>query len=379
MKIFSKLKKHSGTALLICAITLISWGGTGHKTVAKIAENHLTANTKLNVDALLAGQSMADVASWADGLRNDPNYSNTSSWHYINAPLGLSYEEFSKTVKAQGSTNVYGALLKCEDDIRSQTTTVQQKTDALKFIIHFVGDMHQPMHVSRAEDKGGNSIQMQFDGKGTNLHSLWDSGLINKKSETFEQMAVGYDNATPQEIAAWQSTDPIRWAYESYEISAKLYAEAEKDNKPGDAYYQQYLPVVQQRIEMAGIRLAGVLNELFKDVHIKITSVVLMPPPPIGNQPRPKAPGAKLEDLKDLIGKEVSVSGKVYSMKDIGSMVLVNLGAAYPNQLLTLALKDQAKDLAAKLTDKTITVEGTVIDFKGKLEIVVTDPAKIEF
>jgi hypothetical protein len=379
MKIFSKLKKHSGIALLICAITLISWGGTGHKTVAKIAENHLTPNTKLNVQALLGGESMTDVASWADGLRNDPNYSKTSSWHYINTPLGLNYEEFSKTVKAQGATNVYGALLKCEDDLKSTTTTFQQKTDALKFLIHFVGDMHQPMHVSRAEDKGGNSIQLQFDGKGTNLHSLWDSGLINKKGETFEQMAVGYDQATPAQIKQWQSTDPMQWAYESYQISTKLYAEAEKDNKPGDAYFQQYLPIVQQRIEMAGIRLAGILNDIFKNQHIKITSVVLMPPPPIGNQPTAKAPVAKLEDVKNRIGQAVTVSGKVYSIKDIGSMVLINLGATYPNQLLTVALKDKAKDLAAQLTDKTITVEGTVIYFKGKPEIIISDPAKIAF
>jgi len=102
-------------ALAFIAIILISWGGTGHKTVAKIAENHLTLNTKGAVKALLGDQSMSDVASWADQLRNDPSYSNTGSWHYINAPLGLSFEEFSKTVKAQGPANVYGALLKCEE------------------------------------------------------------------------------------------------------------------------------------------------------------------------------------------------------------------------------------------------------------------------
>jgi len=355
----------------VLAFICISWGGTGHKTVAKIAENHLSDNAKVAVKALLGDQSMADVASWADGLRNDPDYSNTGSWHYINATLGLNFADFSKTVKDEGPTNVYGALLKCEGDIKSKGTTFQQKSDALKFIIHFVGDMHQPMHVSRAEDKGGNSIQMQYNGKGTNLHSLWDSGLINKEGETFEQMAVGYDRATPAEIKQWQSTDPMRWAYESYEIATKLYAEADKDKSPGDAYYQTYIPIVQQRIEKAGIRLAGVLNELFKDV--KITSVVLMPPPPLTSQ----VSTISIEDIAKHMNEDVRVTAKVYGTKDLGSMVLVNVGAAYPNSPLTIVLRDEAKPIGAQLENKTITVTGKVVEYKGKPEIVVINPANL--
>ena len=80
-----------------------------------------------------------------------------------------------------------------------------------------------------------------------------------------------------------------------------------------------------------------------------------------------------------MTGKTVSVQGKVYSSKDIGSMVLVNLGAAYPNQLLTIVLKGKAKDLGSQIADKTVTVEGEVIDYKGKPEIIVTDPSKIKF
>jgi hypothetical protein len=379
------MKKYCTAAFITTiAIILISWGGTGHKTVAKIAENHLTANAKADVQALLGSESMADVASWADQLRNDPNYSNTGSWHYINAPLGLSYEEFSKTVKAQGPANVYGALLKCEDDLKSQTTTAQQKTDALKFIIHFVGDMHQPMHVSRAEDKGGNSIQLQFDGKGTNLHSLWDSGLINKQGETFEQMATGYDKATPKEIKDWQSTDPMQWAYESYEISTKLYAEADKDKNPGDAYYQQYIPIVQQRIEMAGIRLSGVLNEIFKNVHIKTTTVTLTAPPPTNTTittatatATGPAPTIRIEDIAQHMNETVKICAKVTDHKDIGSMVLVNMGGTYPNQLLTVVFRGDTKKLAESIDNTTICITGKLIDYKGKPEIVVTESSQI--
>jgi len=360
--------------VLFFALICISWGGTGHKTVAKIADNHLTPNAKAAVKALLGDQSMSDVASWADQLRNDPQYSNTGSWHYINVPLSLSYEEFSKTVKAQGPANVYGALLKCEDDIKSKTTTYQQKSDALKFIIHFVGDMHQPMHVSRAEDKGGNSIQLQFDGKGTNLHSLWDSGLINKQGETFEQMAIGYDKATSIEIKQWQSTDPMQWAYESYEISTKLYAEADKDKSPGDTYYQQYIPIVQQRIEMAGIRLAGVLNTLFQSFTPPVNEDLTLTAKPIT---------VDSKDVAKHIGDNITTTGKVYSGRVLQSnnMTFLNIGGDNPNQDFTVVIEgdDRSKfgTPEINLKGKTVQITGKVVDYKGKPEIIASSLSQI--
>ena len=131
--------------------------------------------------------------------------------HFINAPLGLSYDQFSDSIKAQGEHNVYSAILTYEGVIKSPITTKEEKAEALKFIVHFVGDAHQPMHVSRKEDKGGNAIQVQFDGKGTNLHSLWDSGLINKQGLPFDQMAKEYDSATTSEIKKWQSDPMMQW------------------------------------------------------------------------------------------------------------------------------------------------------------------------
>jgi hypothetical protein len=182
--------------------------------------------------------------------------------------------------------------------------------------------------------------------------------------------------ATPSQIKQWQSDSPMEWIWESYQISSELYAQAKPGQDIDEAYYQKYIPVIRKRIDQAGIRLAGELNKVFLNGRVKTTTVKLIPPTPIATT---DAPVVKLENVKNFIGLTVSVQGKVYSSRDIGSMVLVNLGAAYPNQLLTVALKGPAKDLRSQLDNKTVTVEGEVIDYKGKPEIIVTDLAKIKF
>ena len=238
-----------------------------------------------------------------------------------------------------------------------------------------VGDAHQPMHVSRAEDKGGNTIQVQFDGRGTNLHSVWDTKLIDHQSLSYEQMAKEYDTATPQQIKQWQSDDIIKWLWESYQLSSKFYKEVNAGDKLSDTYYNEHIGIVKQRLEMAGIRLAGVLNNLLSG--IRVTNVTLSPPPPDTLKPIPRLPTVELTNVRSVIGNDVQVKGKVYSVKNFGSMVLVNLGKEYPNQLLTIVLRGKTKKLVEQITGKVITIKGTVIDYKGKPEIVVKDPEQI--
>ncbi|WP_448698253.1 S1/P1 nuclease [Mucilaginibacter sp. AW1-3] len=355
---------------LVLAIVLVSWGGIGHKTVATIAENHLTPEAKTSIKALLGEQSIADIASWADEVRNTPEYKSTGPEHYVDLNLGYSFAQFSEEVKNQKDDNVYKALLKYEAKLKSNTTPNEEKTIALKFIVHFVGDLHQPMHVSRAEDKGGNSIQVQFNGNGSNLHSLWDSGLINREGKTFDQMAKDYDNTTPADNKKWQAEDPIQWLWESYQVSTKIYADVVKSNKLDDDYYKANIPVVQERIEKGGIRLAGELNKIFTQYPVK--GIVI----PIGTPMSANAP--KVIDIKDAgqhINEWVCITAQAYSSRSIGEMILVNLGAAYPGQLLTIVLKEGAQDL--KLDGRNITVKGKVIAYKGKPEIEVTDPQQI--
>ncbi|WP_186458711.1 S1/P1 nuclease [Mucilaginibacter achroorhodeus] len=360
-------------AALGSILFLASWGYKGHRAIAAIAQKHLSSNTAYVVSAYLQGEAMSEVATWADENRDR----KTASWHYLNLPLGLTHEAFVKAV-TQSDNNIYTAILKTEASLKEKELPAEQKNEALKYLIHLVGDAHQPMHVSRKEDKGGNTIQVRFDGKGSNLHSLWDSKLIDHEGLSEQDISKNYDVATAAEISKWQSDSPVEWLWESYQISSNLYALTRSGATIDEAYYEKFIPVIHQRINQAGIRLAGELNKLFNAAAL----------PPLATRFSKTMEGKitrdsttaiiALTNIADFTGKTVSTSGKVYSIKDIGSMVLINLGGSYPHQLLTVALKGKAKRLGSELSDKVIQVTGEIIDYKGKPEIIVTDPVNIK-
>lgn len=359
--------------LPLIALFLLSWGVTGHRTIGKIAENHLTPKAKAAVQELLGNQSLADVATWADEVRSQPEYKKTGSWHFLNLPLGLSYAEFEKQVKAMTEDNVYSALEKCEHALLDKSTTRIEKTEALKFVVHFVGDLHQPMHISRAEDKGGNTIQLNYEGKGVNLHSLWDTYLLEHQGLSYEQLAEKYDHITPQQIKQWQSDPLMKWIWESYSISSQLYGEVDRMSSRSidDTYYKAHIAIIGERIQMAGIRLAGVLNEIFKNGLVSDAAA--------SSQPGPAAATATTGN------KPTTVCEKVYSTRLMAAsqITFLNLGGEYPNQKLSIVIKGKdrskfpvAPELAFK--DKTICVTGIISDYNGKPEIVVTDPDQIK-
>jgi len=328
---------------------------------------------------LLGTQSLSDVATCADEVRNEPAFRGTAGWHFADLPLGLSFEDFSAAVKAQGEDNVYAAMQKARIVLTHPQSTREQKIEALKFLVHFVGDAHQPMHVSRKEDKGGNTVQVRFDNRGTNLHSLWDSKLIDHSGLSAAEMSKAYDTATPEQVKQWQADPPMQWLWEGYLITTKLYAEVEKNSNLDADYYQSHIGIIAQRIDQGGIRLAGLLNAIYSGKVYAYTFAV--PQLPQAEQVPVAASGrAKVIDVRDAgrhLNETVTITAKVYSTRDVGSMLLVNVGAAYPDSPLTVVLRGDARDLPVER--KTITVTGQVVDYKGKPEIVVTDKSQVKF
>jgi hypothetical protein len=367
-----------GSVLVLC----ISWGAVGHRTVGQIAEKHLTPKALAGVRDLLGGQRLSDIANWADSVRSLPAYKQTGPWHYINLPLGLDYDAFKNRVENMLEANVYGALVAQMRLISDNTVSRERKVDALKFIVHFVGDLHQPMHVSREEDKGGNTIQLNYDGQGTNLHAVWDSKLIDHTGLDYQQLAAKYDNASAAQIRQWQNDPVVKWMWESYQITGKLYAEVDSmhDRSIGQAYYDEHIATVALRLEQAGVRLAGLLNVLFRNGPVAVgpsdpAAIAAAIAPAVAPDAAPVA--IDIKDAANHVDQVVVVSGQVFGYKALSGLTLVNLGAAYPDQPLTVVLKGEAIDVAAGLDGKTIKVTGKVEMYKGKPEIIINDKNKI--
>lgn len=260
-----KLKQVLPLSAVALSIFLMAWGYTGHRTIGLIAENHLQPKAKLAIKNLLADTSMADACTWADDVRRYPQFKETGNWHFLNLPLGLSFENFKNYIDTTSKANIYSALVNAKKELKDPKSTKQQQVYALKFLMHLVSDLHQPMHVSRAEDKGGNTVQLNYDGKGTNLHSLWDTKLIEHEGLDYVQLAAHFDHVPISLAKQWQNDSIVQWIWESYQISSNLYAEVDTMGKRtiGDEYYQKHFPTVEKRIQQASIRLASLLNEIY--------------------------------------------------------------------------------------------------------------------
>jgi len=263
-------RKSIALVLFSCApFSLFAWGVLGHRAVARIAENHLSAAAKREVARMLGPETMPLVSTWPDEIRSDPQYSSTAPWHYLNVATGLDFSAFAAQLTAAPAapapapTNAYTALQQVRKDLKDPKKTADEKLFALKFLVHLVGDVHQPLHVGHADDRGGNNIMTSWRGRDANLHSIWDGDLVEYPGFTFTEMAAAYDHATPAQIKQWQKDDVATWLFESYQLCTPIYASATANPKFDYHFYPTFGPVVEQQILKAGIRLAGVLNEIF--------------------------------------------------------------------------------------------------------------------
>ncbi|HEU0122924.1 MAG TPA: S1/P1 nuclease [Bryobacteraceae bacterium] len=237
-----------------------AWGKTGHRVVGQIAENHLSPKAAQAVRNLLGPDSLAEVANWADEIRSDPAWKSADPWHYVNIPDGQQYETMDKNPAG----DIYTALKRFEATLRSADAPKEQRIQALKFLVHMIGDLHQPLHAGKREDLGGNRVSVHWfrSVEATNLHSVWDDLLIEQEKLSFTEWTRFLDHPTDAEIKEWQSTGYSEWMSESQKLRERCY-----DFKPelplSYDYVYKSMPIVKQRLLQAGVRLAGTLNAIF--------------------------------------------------------------------------------------------------------------------
>lgn len=235
------------------------WGQTGHRTVGEIAQSYLNSKTNRKVAAILDGQSLALVSTFGDDIKSDNRYRDFYTWHYVNMPFGVKYEDAEKNEKGDLVT----AIEKCKTVILDKNSTKADKAFYLKLLVHFMGDLHQPMHVGRAEDKGGNDIQVRWFNDGTNLHSVWDSKMIDHFQMSYSELAKNADRITNEQVKYLQKGTIIDWVNETQQLAIQVYGTVEPGDKLWYNYMYENFGLVRSQLQKGGIRLAKVLNELF--------------------------------------------------------------------------------------------------------------------
>ena len=255
-------------SLLLIAPTCFAWGGEGHRIVGSIAAAQLDKSTAKLVAELLDDQTVADAACWADEVRSDRQYDWIKPLHYINVPRGATSVDMQRD-GAKGE-QVVSSIAKYRDILKDTSRPKAERAEALKLLLHFVGDVHQPMHVSYKEDLGGNKLTVTSFGKKSNMHKVWDTDLIQRRLRDtkggWATMSADLRQAISEDQRkAWAaSTNPADWANESFAITMQLYAKAPGNDGVDDAYYKQWSPTLDARLQAAGVRLGTMLNEALK-------------------------------------------------------------------------------------------------------------------
>lgn len=253
------------------------WGDIGHRTVAQIAETHLTSRARQAVQALLGNESLARASTWADEMRSnpDPLFKKFEPWHYLKVPDGKPFLPYM----ARPNGDVLWAVESMEKKLQSKDTKKEDRIEALRLLVHFVGDLHQPLHVSQGSDEGATRCQVLWFGDPTTLHRVWDEKLIESLKLSYKELVDFINFPSPQDITTWQKSLPITWAEESFQARPTVYppdskrycAQKEHEviarkNMPALSYPYlfEHRALLEKRLLQAGVRLAGLLNQIFE-------------------------------------------------------------------------------------------------------------------
>jgi hypothetical protein len=262
----------AAAAIALTPSPAFAWGKTGHRVVAKIADAQLSGLARAHIRELLGqAESLDEAANWPDEMKSHPStfwQKTASPWHYVTLN-GVLYDHAPSEGDALEALNRFSTML------RDPNASLQDKQLALRFIVHLVGDLHQPLHVGKCCDRGGNEVKVKWFGRDLNLHSVWDSALVDEQQLSFTEYAEKLGRHTSSEdVIAWWDINPRDWISESAQIRETVYPKlppkGAKDKKGQPAlpelsynYVYQFTPVMEQRLSQAGVRLAAYLNAIY--------------------------------------------------------------------------------------------------------------------
>lgn len=243
--------------VILLSPNLFAWGPTGHRAVGRIAEKYMSEKAKAAVSLILNGQSVAMAGTWMDEIRSDSLYDFMEDWHWVTIPAGKTYEQSEKNPNG----DIIFAIERAISELKSGKLSRQKEIEALKILIHLVGDIHQPLHVGARDDRGGNNVKVNWFRSESNLHRVWDSDMIDDSKLSYTELAESMDTPAPDVVAKWQAVPVREWAKESQSYEKQVYDIG--NGRLGYEYSYRNWGLVRQRLLQAGVRLAGVLNAIY--------------------------------------------------------------------------------------------------------------------
>lgn len=360
--------------LLFFPFVSFAWGREGHTIVADIAARYMKPETRLQVQAVLGTTSFAEAASWMDDRRDDHQYDYMKPWHYVNVEKGGVYSPGPQP-------DVVSKLKDCYALLKAGRADAEATRTALLVLFHLAGDVHQPLHAGYGSDKGGNTMQVQYHGSGTNLHRIWDTELIRSQDITLADCLKLGSTLDKTALRGIRKVDPLAWMVESRTLLPEVYGFS--GHKLDDAYAARCKPLAERQLLYAGIRLAAMLDEVCKGRKLPVA----VPAKTVtgADVAVPAAEGRySAAEAAAHIGERTTVCGKVYNAKFLSpeGPTFLNMGAAYPGNPFTVVIYAKSRDNFSYrpeqlLEGKNICVTGKVIDYKGKAEIIVNSEADI--
>ena len=260
----NRIKKACIAIVLIAylPINAAAWGMTGHRIVGQIADYYLTSKARKAVTQLL-GESPAMASNWPDFIKSDSTYNYLSSWHYVNLPAGLDHNAVFNFLETSKEVNIYNKIPEMIAILKDKNQTREQKKMAMRLLIHFMGDVHQPMHTARKEDLGGNKVNVTWFGQRSNLHRVWDEGLIDYQQLSYTEYAAAINRPTKAQLNQWRHDSLEESVYESYVACNKIYADTKADDKLGYRYNFEFVAMLNEQLLKGGVRLAQVINHIY--------------------------------------------------------------------------------------------------------------------
>lgn len=259
------LRAAATAACLVMALHSWGWGQKGHDVTANIAERHLTPATAAAVDSIFQGKSLVYWANWLDNASHTPAYAYSKTWHYLNVDADQTYETMPKNPQGDVVDAIRYNIGVLGDTSNNDPAA---KALALKMLVHCVGDMHQPLHMGRKTDLGGNRVKVKYFGRDTNLHSIWDGSLVESAHKwSYSEWADQVDRLPAGQQVLLLSGNIDDWAKATHDIATEAYKEIPEGYNVSYNDVARWAPVIEDQLLRGGLRLAHILNSIFDPAY----------------------------------------------------------------------------------------------------------------